>query len=141
MLLTDIDDRKRAEDALRSNEQSLRQIVDSIPGFVSTSNAAGEVELINRQILEYFGKTAEELKNWAASDAVHPDDLPLVIDAWRRSIETGQPIDVEHRSRRADGVYRWFQLRALPQRDAEGRIVRWYILVTDIDDRKRAEGR
>jgi len=63
MLLTDIDDRKRAEDALRLNEHDLRLIVDSIPGFVSTANAAGEVELVNRQVLEYFGKTTEELKN------------------------------------------------------------------------------
>src|SRR5258708_1268788 len=139
ILLTDIDDRKRAEDCLRSNEQSLRLIVDSIPGFVSTANAAGEVELVNRQVLEYFGKTTEELKNWATSDAIHPDDLPRMIDAYRRSIETGQPRDVETRSRRADGVYRWFHLRSRPQRDAEGRIVRWYNLVTDIDDRKKAE--
>jgi formate hydrogenlyase transcriptional activator len=139
MLLTDIDDRKRAEDTLRSNEQSLRLIVDSIPGFVSTANAAGEVELVNRQVLEYFGRTAEELKNWDTSDAIHPADLPRMIDAYRRAIETGQPLDVENRSRRADGVYRWFHVRGRPQRDAEGRIVRWYSLVTDIDERKRAE--
>jgi PAS domain S-box-containing protein len=139
MLLTDIDDRKRAEDALRSNEQSLRLIVDSIPGFVSTANAAGEVELVNRQVLEYFGKTTEELKNWATSDALHPDDLPRLTDAYRHSIETGLPRDVETRSRGADGVYRWFHLRSCPQLDAEGRVVRWYTLATDIDKRKRAE--
>ncbi len=62
-----------------------------------------------------------------------------MIDAYRRSIETGQPRDVETRSRRADGVYRWFHLRSRPQRDAEGRIVRWYNLVTDIDERKQTE--
>jgi len=140
MLLTDIDDRKRAEDALRLNEQGLRQIVDSIPGFVATLNAQGEVELVNRQVLEYFGKTTGELKDWATSDAVHPDDLPLLVAAWKRAIETGQPIVSEHRSRRFDGTYSWCLLRGQPQRDAEGRIVRWYTLVTDIDDRKRAEG-
>jgi PAS domain S-box-containing protein len=141
MLLTDIDDRKCAEEALRSNEQSLRQIVDSIPGFISTANAAGEIELVNRQVLEYFGKTIEELKNWEATgDAHHPDDLPRMIGAWRRAMETGEPLDLENRSRRSDGVYRWFHTRGRPQRDAEGRIVRWYNLVTDIDDRKRAEG-
>jgi formate hydrogenlyase transcriptional activator len=139
MLLTDIDDRKRAEEALLSNEQSLRMIVDTIPGFVSTANAAGEVELVNRQVLEYFGKTIEEMKNWSTGDAVHPDDLPHMIDAYRSAFETGQPLDVENRSRRADGVYHWFQVRARPQRDAEGRIVRWYSLGTDIDERKCAE--
>src|ERR1700730_11468090 len=139
-LVTDIDDRKRAEDTLRSNEQSLRLIIDSIPGFVSIMDAAGKVELQNRQVLEYTGKTAEEMKNWDTGDAIHPDDLPRVIDAWRRAIETGEPIDLEHRSRGVDGVYRWFLARGRPQRDAEGRIVRWYNLVTDIDERKRAEG-
>src|SRR5712692_5175354 len=136
---TDIEERKRAEDALRSSERSLGLIVDSIPGFVVTLNAAGEVELLNRQVLEYFGKTTEDLKNWSTSDAVHPDDLPRVIDGWRRSVETGQPHDLELRQRRADGVYRWFHSRALPARDPEGRITGWYMLLTDIDDRKKAE--
>src|SRR5438093_1336109 len=122
------------------SEERFRLIVDTIPGFVCTLNAAGEIELLNRQVLEYFGKTTEELKNWATSDAVHPDDLPLVIEAWQRSLNTGESYEIEFRQRRADGVYRWFQSRALPARDTEGRIVRWYILVTDIDDRKRAEG-
>jgi PAS domain S-box-containing protein len=140
MLLTDIDDRKCAEDALRTNEQSLRLMVDSIPGFISTHSATGEIELLNRQTLEYFGMTAEELKRWATNDALHPDDVPRMIDVWRRAVETGQPVEFEHRSRRADGVYRWFLLRNRPQRDAEGRVVRWYTLVTDIDDRKRGEG-
>jgi len=136
---TDIEERKRAEDALRSNEQNLRLIVDSIPGFVSTRNAAGEIELLNRQVLEYFGKTMEELKNWDTVGAIHPEDLPRTVEAYWRAIETGEPLDLEHRCRGADGVYRWFHARGRPQRDAEGRIVRWYNLVTDIDDRKKAE--
>src|SRR5258708_4706155 len=139
VLLTDIDDRKRAEEALRSSEVNLGLIVHSIPGLVCTMSPAGEVELLNRQVLEYFGKTAEALKGWATSDAVHPDDLPRVVAAFRNSIETGHPYDIEHRCRRADGVYRWFQVRALPVRDMEGRITGWYILLTDIDERKQAE--
>jgi formate hydrogenlyase transcriptional activator len=139
-LLTDIEDRKRAEEALRSSEASLRLIVDSIPGLVCTMNAAGEVQLLSRRVLDYFGKTTEELRDWSAGDVVHPDDLPRVIDAWTRSVETGRPYECELRHRRADGVYRWFQARALPTRDGDGgRISGWHMLLTDIDDRKRDE--
>ena len=118
----DIEDRKRGEEALHARELSWRQIVDNIPGLVATMGAMGEVEFLNRQTLEYFGKTSEDLKNWALIDAVHPDDLPGVIEARIKSIETGQIYDVEHRCRRADGVYRWFQVRGLPVRDSEGTI-------------------
>ena len=55
-------------------------------------------------------------------------------------MKTGQPFEFENRGRRADGVYRWFHVRARPLRDAEGRIVHWYVLATDIDDRKHSEG-
>src|ERR1700754_1642056 len=135
----DIEDRKRGEEALRASELSWRQIVDNIPGLVATTGAMGEVEFLNRQTLEYFGKTSEELKNWALIDAVHPDDLPRVIEARKKSIEAGEIYDIEHRCRRADGVYRWFQVRGLPVRNAESRITAWYLLLTDIDDRKKAE--
>src|SRR5258705_4193723 len=139
ILQTDIDERKRAQEAVRESERELRHVIDNIPGFVCTLSATGEVELLNRQLLDYFGKTTEELKNWDSTEAVHPDDLPGVIDAWRQSIETGQPYLNELRQERADGVYRWFQSRALAARDAAGRITGWYMVVTDIDDRKRAE--
>lgn len=135
----DIEDRKRGEEALRARELSWRQIVDTIPGFVATMGASGEVEFLNRQTLEYFGKTNEELKNWSLIGAVHPDDLPRVIEARTKCIETGQIYEVEHRCRRADGVYRWFQVRGLPLRNSEGTVTAWYLLLTDIDDRKHAE--
>jgi PAS domain S-box-containing protein len=136
---TDIEDRKRAEDALRSHEQNLRLLVDTIPGHVVTTTPAGEIELLNRRVLEYFDKTPEELVNWRTSDAIHPDDLALTIAALTRSIQTGEPYEVEHRLRRADGAYRWFHTRGLALRDKEGRIVRWYYLPIDVDDRKHAE--
>src|ERR1700677_994078 len=137
--ITDIEDRKRAEDSLRSSEQNFRQIVNSIPGYVCALTASGEIEFVNNQVLEYFGKTLDELKIWAGSDTVYPDDLPGVIATLRTSIETGEQTEVELRLRRADGIYRWFLLRRLPQRDSHGHIVRWYTLHTDIEDRKKAE--
>ena len=124
---------------LAETENNFRQIVNSIPGLVCTMSPAGEVQLLNRPLLEYFGKTSTEVKGWALSDAVHPDDLSRVIVAFTSSIGTGNPYDIEHRCRRADGVYRWFQVRALPVRDADGGITGWYVLLVDIDDRKRAE--
>ena len=136
---TDIEDRKRGEEDLRAREFSWRQIVDNIPGLVATTGALGEVEYLNRQTLEYFGKTNEELKDWALIGAVHPDDLPRVIEARKKSIETGQIYEIEHRCRRADGIYRWFQVRGLPVRDTENKVTAWYLLLTDIDDRKKAE--
>ncbi|MDQ1411137.1 MAG: formate hydrogenlyase transcriptional activator, partial [Acidobacteriaceae bacterium] len=130
---------QHAKVALRASEESFRLIVDCIPGLVNTMTAHGENEFVSRQVLDYFGKSHEELKSWATSDAVHPDDLPRVIAAFKSSIETGQQYDTEHRLRRADGAYRWFQVRALPLRDREDHIVRWYTLFTDIDKRKQAE--
>jgi PAS domain S-box-containing protein len=135
----DIEDRKLGEEDLRARELSWRQIVDNIPGLVATMGPMGEVEFLNRQTLEYFGKTNEELKNWALTDAVHPDDLPRIIEARIKSIEEGRIYEVEHRCKRADGVYRWFQVRGLPVRDTENKITAFYLLLTDIDDRKRAE--
>jgi PAS domain S-box-containing protein len=135
----DIEDRKRREEALSESELSWRQIVDNIPGLVATTSAMGEVEFLNLQTLEYFGKTSEELKDWALTDAVHPDDLPRAVQARIKSIVTGQIYDVEHRCRSADGIYRWFQVRGIPVRNAEGTVTAWYLLLTDIDDRKKAE--
>jgi PAS domain S-box-containing protein len=133
------EDLRRAEEALRASEINLRQVVDSIPGFAATLNPAGQVEHLSRELIEYFGKTLEELKAWQFSDAVHPDDLPRTVATLTRSIQTGDPYDIEHRCRRADGVYRWFKVRALPVRDMDGHITGWYVLLVDIDDRKRAE--
>jgi PAS domain S-box-containing protein len=113
-LRKEIAERHRVEEALLENELNSQLILHSIPGLVCTMSPAGEVDRFNPQILEYFGKTWEELKGWANSDAVHPDDLPRVVAAFTHSTTTGTPYDIEHRCRRADGVYRWFQVRAFP---------------------------
>jgi PAS domain S-box-containing protein len=135
------DHQQHVEDGVPSSEQRLRLIVDTIPGLIAIMTPQGEVEHVNRQALDYFGRTLEELKQWGQSDAVHPDDLPRVSAAWARAIAAGVPYELEHRMRRADGVYRWFQLRGSPLHDDGGRIVRWYVLMTDIDERKATEER
>src|SRR5438105_567855 len=132
---------QRAEEALRASEESFRLTVASIPGLVNPMSPSGELEFANQRWLDFYGKTLEEMKGWETSDFIHPDDLPRAAAAWKRSVETGQPFENEYRIRRADGVYRWFQGRSLPLRDSEGRIIRWYSLITDIDERKQAEDR
>src|SRR5262249_20210726 len=133
--------RTRVENGLPVYEQHLRLIVDTLPGLIAIMTPRGEVEHVNRRVLDYFGRTIEELKPWGQGDAVHPDDRPRVSAAWTHAIATSVPFELELRMRRADGVYRWFQLCGVPFHDAEGCIVRWYVLMTDIDERKAAEER
>ena len=137
--LSDIDDLKRANEALRVSMVDLRLLIDNIPGLVYTMTPACGLELVNRQVLHYFGRTLEDLKHWDAIGCVHPDDMPRVVESLRRTVEFGEPHEVEQRLRRADGAYRWFKPSALPLRDSEGRIVRWYCMLTDIDDLRRTE--
>ena len=131
--------RTQPQGASPSSEESFRLIVETLPGLIAVMTANGAVEHVNRQVLDYFGRTLEELKQWGTTDAVHPTDLPQVTAAWQHAVQTGQPYEFEHRIRRADGEYRWFQSRGLPLRDADGRIIRWYNLLTDIDARKQSE--
>ena len=135
----DVDERKRAEDATKSSESEFRLALDNIPSFVATLDANGELETVNRPLLEYFGQTLEDLRRWSTSDMVHPEDLPRVVAAWQRSVETGMPYESEQRLYRADGEYLWFHTRGRAVRDGEGRIVRWYNVMTEIDERRRVE--
>ncbi len=139
VLLTDIDERKRVEEALRESEYESRLIVDTMPGLVSVLTETGALERVNRPLVEYFGTSLEELSRWRTNEAVHPDDRDRTAQAIAQAILSGEPPDFEARIRRFDGVYRWFQIRGLPLRDRNGRIVRWYLLNTDIHDRTRAE--
>jgi PAS domain S-box-containing protein len=129
----------REAEARRAREFNFRLIVESIPSPVAIMSPAGELEAVNRLTLDYFGKTFEELKNWGTGDAVHRDDLPRVAAVWAEAIATGRTYEVESRHRRADGVYRWFQVHGFPLRDADGRVAHWCVLQTDIEDRKQAE--
>jgi PAS domain S-box-containing protein len=135
----DIDELKQSEVAARSGEHRVRLIVDSVPGMLFTTTTDGEVEFVNRRLLDYFERSLEELQAWKQADAIHPDDLPRTIEEVRRGVSSGQAYELEHRMRRADGTYRWFHYSAAPLRDAHGQISRWYGMLTDIDDLKRAD--
>jgi len=139
ILLTNVDARKKVEEALRSSEARFRLLVDNIAGQIAVMTPDGEVEFVNRQTIEYFGKSLEELKGWMAGNAVHPEDLPSVVARWTHSVVTGDTYDVDHRLLRSDGIYRWFHARGYPVRDLQGQIISWYVLLTDIEERKQLE--
>jgi PAS domain S-box-containing protein len=107
-------------DGRTGTDESFRETINRIPAFVCTLTDTGAIEFVNDQVLAYFGRTLDELRNWPASDAVHRDDLPNVIATLQISIDTGEPSEVELRLRRADGVYRWFLLRRVPHCDRDG---------------------
>jgi len=115
------------------------RIVDSIPGLVAILTPSGDVDVVNHQLVEYCGQTLEAMKQWGSNGTVHSQDLPRVGQVFTQAISSGEPYDFEARIRRFDGVYHWFQVRGLPLRDTSGHIVRWYVLLTDIDALKRAE--
>jgi PAS domain S-box-containing protein len=129
----------RAQEALRESERSSRSALDGIPGLVAILAPNGELETVNRQCLKYFGRSLEWLANWETNDSIHPEDLPRVLELFKRAMGSGIPFNFELRLRRFDGEYRWFDNRHVPIRDDSGRIARWYLLATDIEDRKRVE--
>jgi len=139
LLLTDIDDLKRAEQSSRENEHSLRLIIDAIPTVAWSARPDGNAEFFNQQYLDYLGLSREEARESGWTAAVHPEDVGGLADTWTRSLTSGAPGEAEARLRRHDGVYRWFHFRASPFRDKDGSIIKWYGVNTDIDDRKQAE--
>ncbi|VWB37384.1 PAS domain-containing two-component system sensor histidine kinase [Burkholderia lata] len=135
----DVDELQRAREALTRRVLDFQLIVDSIPVPVAVTTPTGEVEGLNRLTLDYFGKSLDELKCWKSDDVVHPDDLDATIAAQTNAHMNGEAYNVESRHRRADGVYRWYNVRGFPLRDTQGRILRWFHLLIDIEERKRAE--
>ena len=137
----DLTELKRAEQAVREGERSLRLAIDGIDGLVGVLAPNGELQAANRQLFKYFGRSLEELKNWGTNDTVHPEDLPRILELVKRGVASEIPFNFELRVRRFDGEYRWFENRHVPILDSSGRIARWYLLLTDIEDRTRALAR
>ncbi len=135
---TNIDDRRRAEEALRASEQRFRFLAESIPHLVWTCGPDGVVDYASPRLLAYLDITLDRAPSPTWTESLHPDDRAPTIAAWERSVREGTEYLVEHRLRGADGEYRWFLGQALPQRDEAGRLVGWYGTCTDIDSRRRS---
>jgi PAS domain S-box-containing protein len=133
------DDFRRLADDL--DELSFRAIADSVPQMMWSALPDGWIDWYNAQWYRYTGQTPDEAAGWGWEAVHHPDDLPEVSRAWRASIASGEPFEMEFRLRRADGMFRMFLTRATALRDAAGRIVRWYGSNTDVDGEHRARVR
>lgn len=142
----DIDDLQRAEDALRAgefalqqSELELQQIVETIPAMAWSAGPDGMLEFWNRNLSDFVGLSFDQIVGTGFYRIFHPDDVEPMRVAWENTLATKQPQDIDGRIRRADGEYRWFTLRQNPLLDARGNVVKWYGIIIDIEDRKRAE--
>jgi PAS domain S-box-containing protein len=130
---------KRSIPKPRDANSALLRTMDVIPQLIWSALPDGAMEFCNQRWLEYTGLTAEQAQGWGWTAAIHPEDRDEVVATWRRVLRESAPGLVEARMRRADGTFRSFLISAMPQRDEQGRIVRWYGTNTDIEERKRTE--
>ncbi|MBD2148156.1 PAS domain S-box protein [Sphaerospermopsis sp. FACHB-1194] len=135
----DLTQHKQTEEALRQSEQSYRYLSDAIPQLVWIANTQGECVHVNQRWLDFTGQTLEQVIGSGWTKIVHPDDIPIVMEAWLTALQTGKPYEFEKRLRRYDGVYRWYLVRAVPIKDEWGRVVKWFGTSTDIEDSKQLE--
>ena len=125
---------------LRREVKQLQDVIETIPAMAWTVRPDGSGAFVNKRWTEYTGLSAEDTAGTGWRAAVHPEDREQYWDKWRASLAAGEPFEDEARfCCAADGEYRWFLARGVPLRDKHGTIVRWYGILTDIEDRKRAE--
>ncbi|MFN0101681.1 MAG: two-component regulator propeller domain-containing protein [Bryobacteraceae bacterium] len=124
---------------LQRESKKLREVIDTIPAMAWTARPDGTNMFVNRRWAEYIGTVPKE-DGSDLMQAIHPDDRQRSREKWRAALASGEPLEDELRLRRAsDGQYRWFITRVVPPRDKHGKILGWYGIVTDLEDRKRAE--
>src|ERR1700719_1438263 len=128
-----------ADEASNTIEERLRLIIDTIPTIVWRKLPDGSADFLNRNFREYTGLSLEDGLDWGWMNAFHPDDR--LMEEWRAALAAEKPFEKEARLRRADGQYRWFLIRAVPLRDEQRNVVKWYGTTSDIEDLKRAEDR
>ena len=133
----DITKLEAAERELRENAERLRFMADFMPQKIFTARPDGEVDYLNRQWMEFAGPALEPSKVGNLWQVIHPDDHTESVHRWRHSVGTDEPFQMEHRLQRADGQYRWHLSRAVPMRDADGRVMMWIGSCTDIDDQRQ----
>ncbi len=140
-VMEDVTDLKATEVALIQSEQRLRTLVEGVPQLVWRALDNGDWTWASPQWTAFTGQSEPDSRHLGWLEPIHPGDRDRSKTAWNHALEAGG-FEVEHRIRRAaDGVYRWFQTRAIPLRDAAGGIIEWLGTSTDIDDLRRLQER
>jgi two-component system CheB/CheR fusion protein len=132
-------ERSRVEEQLRRSEEQNRFLSESTPALLWTATPDGRLDYLSPRAAEYCGVPLQTLLGYGYVAHMHPDDIAHKLELWNLARENGTPFEAEYRLRGVDGSYRWQLTRALPKREADGSIARWYGSVVDVDDRKRAE--
>ena len=127
------------DSALQESEEQFRNLANSIPQLAWMAEADGSMFWYNDRWYEYTGTTPEQTIGWGWQSLPDPAVLPQIVARWRTSLATGQPFEMIVPLRGADGNFRDFLTRALPVRDAQKTIVRWFGTLTDITDQRRSE--
>jgi len=135
----DIEDRKRAEEAVHRSEKQLRDLIETVPAMAFVSRPDGSNEFVSRKWIEFSGLSAEQSAGSGWEVTLHPDDVEEHVAKWRAARTNGEPFESEARHRDAHGNYCWLLVRAVPLRDERDNILKWYGTAIDIEDRKRAE--
>lgn len=125
--------------ALQEREGQFRTLADSIPQLAWMAESSGDLLWYNRRWYEFTGTTPQEMIGWGWQSVHDPEMLPQVLVQWRASLASGQPFEMVFPLRAADGSYRDFLTKALPVRDAGGKVVRWFGTNTDITQQRRSE--
>jgi PAS domain S-box-containing protein len=125
---------EEAREALRASEERYHSLADLIPGAVWTAQADGQIDYANQFWSQFTGLTLEQTRGWGWTAALHPDDIQRVSEVWSKALQTGEMVEVEYRLKRADGVYRWFLARGRSLRDRQQRVVKWFGMLTEIED-------
>jgi PAS domain S-box-containing protein len=130
---------RRAEEALRESEERFATLANNISQFAWIANGQGEIFWYNRRWFDYTGTTLDEVKGWGWKMAHHPDHVDRVVARIQHSWDTGEPWEDTFPLRGNDGTYRWFLSRAVPIRDANGKVVRWFGTSTDITELRETQ--